>query len=245
MALDIGCPVPGLSSSTSCSYSLSLSWSSSPDNHKDHDHDTEVDGRLTAYGGFNLPNRKPRPEKNYVMKQPSNTKKTDQHDGATRRSFLSRLWVGLGLVVLAEIFWLVLSFLKPARPKATPGEYGSVIDCGRVDAFPPGSVVAFPRGRFYLCRFQDGGFMALSRQCTHLGCTLPWDETAQMFRCPCHGSTFDIAGSVISSPASRPLDLYPVMIENERVRVDTDRLTKRAEFLPAQVVHAKVTDKDK
>ena len=179
------------------------------------------------------------------MKQPDDKKTVDQKDRAARRSFLSRLWVALGLLALAEVIWLVLSFVKPGRRKATLGDYGGVIDCGRIDTFQQGSVVAYPRGRFYLCRLQDGGFMALSRQCTHLGCTLPWDETAQQFRCPCHGSTFDISGRVISSPASRPLDLYPLTIENERIRVDTARLIRRAEFLPAQVVHANVTDKNR
>ena len=39
---------------------------------------------------------------------------------------------------------------------------------------------------------EDGGFLALHRQCTHLGCTVPWVPARQAFVCPCHASAFDI-----------------------------------------------------
>ena len=39
--------------------------------------------------------------------------------------------------------------------------------------------------------------------------------------CPCHASSFDITGDVLSPPAPRPLDIFPVRIENDIVKVDT------------------------
>ena len=90
----------------------------------------------------------------------------------------------------------------------------------------PHSVTAFVRGRFYLARLADGGFLALSRKCTHLGCTVPWVATENKFVCPCHASAFDITGNVISPPAPRALDIYAVMIENDIVKVDTSRADK-------------------
>lgn len=172
-------------------------------------------------------------------KKPKEREPAFESGTATRRSFLNRIWAGLGLVALAELVWLVVSFLRPGKPKARSGDFGAVVDCGAVEGFAKGSVAAFPRGRFYLCRLEDGGFLALSRQCTHLGCTVPWDDEAKVFRCPCHGSTFDITGSVVTSPAPRALDLYPVTIENERVSVDTGRSIKRGDFRPEQAVYAK------
>jgi cytochrome b6-f complex iron-sulfur subunit len=76
----------------------------------------------------------------------------------------------------------------------------------------------------------DGGFLALSRKCTHLGCTVPWLEKEKRFACPCHASAFDIAGDVISPPAPRALDIYPVTIENDIVKVDISKPIKRTEF---------------
>ena len=65
-----------------------------------------------------------------------------------------------------------------------------------------------------------GGFLALARRCTHLGCTVPWVEDEDRFVCPCHASAFDITGDVLSPPAPRPLDIFAVRIENDIVKVD-------------------------
>ena len=50
---------------------------------------------------------------------------------------------------------------------------------------------------------------------------------------------FDITGEVISPPAPRALDLYPVTIENDVLKVDTSRPARRSGYDPAQVVYAK------
>ena len=63
------------------------------------------------------------------------------------------------------------------------------------------------------------GFYALSVTCTHLGCTPNWLDGEQKFKCPCHGSVFDIEGKVVAGPAPRPLDLLPSKIENGRLLV--------------------------
>lgn len=151
-----------------------------------------------------------------------------------RRGFLGWLWGGLGLVALGEFLWVGLSFLRPRGGKAAPGP--DLIVCGAVEDFAPGTVTAFPAGKFYLARLDDGGFLALHRECTHLGCTVPWSRAEGMFVCPCHASTFDIAGRVSGPPATRPLDLLPVRIENGIVKVVGSRRIRRTEFRPDQVV---------
>ena len=162
---------------------------------------------------------------------------------SSRRSFLNRLWAALGVLALIEIIWVAFSFLKPRRPQANGDGFGTRIDCGAADSFEKGSVTAFVRGHFYLSRLDDGGFLALSRQCTHLGCTVPWDGEQKKFICPCHASAFDITGDVLSAPATRALDLFTVDIENNMVRVDTGKRIKRSQFRPEQVVYAKADAK--
>jgi cytochrome b6-f complex iron-sulfur subunit len=155
----------------------------------------------------------------------------------SRRSFLTKLWIFLGFVALAEFIAVAVAFLRPGKSKASPDSDDTVIIGGAVDKFLPNSVTAFVRGRFYLARLEDGGFLALSRKCTHLGCTLPWMEKENKFMCPCHASAFNITGNVISAPAPRPLDIYPVTIENDIVKVDTSKPIKRSEFSSDQVVY--------
>ena len=144
-----------------------------------------------------------------------------------RRHFLTFLWSALGLAALAELIWVAGSFLRPGRTVLKDAASEGLMAAGTVDAFQPGTVTAFPRGRFYLVRLADGGFLALSRRCPHLGCTLPWVAEENQFVCPCHASAFDIQGAVIRSPAPRGMDLHPVAIENAVVNVDTVRIVRR------------------
>ncbi len=53
---------------------------------------------------------------------------------------------------------------------------------------------------------------ALRPICTHLGCAIFYDSSAQIFRCPCHGSTFALDGSRQTGPATTDLALVPLII---------------------------------
>jgi len=162
----------------------------------------------------------------------------DDKKKTPRRSFLTILWMGLGLIALGEIVVLLVGFLKSRKTQAMTGNSRTkIITAGGVDDFEPTSVTAFHEGHFYLARLNDGGFLALSRQCTHLGCTVPWIEEEGTFTCPCHSSKFDIVGNVVRPPAPRALDLFPVMIENNMVRVDTGQRLRRSQFRPDQVTY--------
>lgn len=152
-----------------------------------------------------------------------------------RRSFLSRAWMALGALALVQLAGVVAAFLWPRKPGA--GRGGAMVTAGPVGEFTPASVRPFPAGRFYLARLPDGGFLALASRCTHLGCTVPWDEKRQVFPCPCHASTFDMRGEVLSPPAPRALDLFPVAIEGGIVKVDTSRRIERARFEASQVTY--------
>jgi cytochrome b6-f complex iron-sulfur subunit len=152
-----------------------------------------------------------------------------------RRSFLSRIAALLGGLAVFEAGWIGATFLGPRRSRASLEEGPGVQVAGPVDRFEPGSVTAFREGHFYLARLHDGGFLALHRKCTHLGCTVPWVADEQRFTCPCHASAFDMRGDVLSAPAARALELFPVRIENGIVKVDTSKPIRRASFEPHQV----------
>ena len=179
---------------------------------------------------------------NYLMSMTTKQTKNpynSQPAETTRRSFLMKLWIALGVVALIEVIGLIVAFFVSHKPKKAADTAEVIIEAGSVDNFPLNSVTAFVRGQFYLCRLEDGGFLALSRKCTHLGCTVPWVAEKNTFICPCHSSAFNIKGEVVSPPAPRPLDQFAVFIENNIIKVDTSRPMKRNAFESKQVVYLK------
>jgi cytochrome b6-f complex iron-sulfur subunit len=55
--------------------------------------------------------------------------------------------------------------------------------------------------------------------CTHLGCTFPWNPNAQQFQCPCHGSLYAPDGTVVRGPAPLPLKLVQVAVIDNSILI--------------------------
>jgi cytochrome b6-f complex iron-sulfur subunit len=153
----------------------------------------------------------------------------------SRRDFLRIAWAITGGAAVMGTGAMALRFLAP---KVVEGEFGSVFTVGAVEEFPAGSVTPVTLGRFYLVRQADGGFVALYRKCTHLGCAVPWEPAEQQFVCPCHASRFEMDGQVINAPAPRPLDRFAVIIEGDIVKVDTGEAISRDNTTPDEAVYA-------
>jgi len=155
----------------------------------------------------------------------------------TRRDFFGLAWKGLGILAGIEVVGMIASYLfsEKARSTAPPKQ---MLEAGPAESFGLNTVTPFLGGRFYLARQQDGGFIALSLRCTHLGCSISWEEDKHRFICPCHSSAFDIKGEVLNPPATRALDYYPVMVENGIVKVDIGDLKERNIFRKDQLVYA-------
>jgi len=154
----------------------------------------------------------------------------------SRRRFLKKLWMILGAIAGIEIAWVFSSFFTPIERK-TQRQFSSLKTVGNIKQITEGSVTPVRSGQFFLVRLEDGGFLALSQRCSHLACSINWDASERKFICPCHASQFDITGNVINPPAPRALDYFPVIIENDMVKVDTGRPVKRARFEKSQVVY--------
>ena len=172
------------------------------------------------------------------MKQAGQEKaERDTRDGITRRDFFGMAWKGLGIIVAIESVGMIMAYIFSGKNKniAAPKQ---LLEAGTVDSFVLGSVSAFMGGRFYLARQEDGGFIALSLRCTHLGCSISWEESKKRFICPCHSSAFDMSGEVLNPPAARALDYYPVLIENGVVKVDIGTLKERKTFRKDQLIYA-------
>jgi cytochrome b6-f complex iron-sulfur subunit len=154
-----------------------------------------------------------------------------------RRAFVKNLWMGLGAIVSLEFLWMTFSFLSPTK-KADVKSISQLRTVGDLKNIPNDSVTPVRSGQFYLVRLSDGGLLALSLKCSHLGCSVSWDDSKNRFICPCHASEFAMNGNVINPPAPRALDYFPIIIDQGVVKVDTSKPMKRKEFEKSQQTYA-------
>ncbi|MER3407421.1 MAG: FAD-dependent oxidoreductase, partial [Nitrososphaera sp.] len=72
-----------------------------------------------------------------------------------------------------------------------------------------GAVVEGDDGPAAFYRDMEGRLHSYSAVCTHLGCTVVWNDAEKSFDCPCHGSRFSYAGRVINGPTNSDLEPSP------------------------------------
>jgi len=155
----------------------------------------------------------------------------EDHD-MDRRRFLTRLTVGVGaLSTLAVGGVLTASFVGPAIHKK-PVQW---VSAGKMESFPVGEVSTVhlryeEKTAFYQQELvkpvmvwrqpEADKIVVYSAACTHLGCTVHWDASQNMFLCACHGGAFDLDGSVKSGPPPRPLDQLAFRIDDGNLLIE-------------------------
>ena len=147
--------------------------------------------------------------------------------GYTRRNFLG--WWIAALLTSTVVIGLapILVYLWPAPPKGQQKKLIPISLTTPVDQLKDGDAVKFdaptsPNSAFVM---QDGGgdnapgdlafsgfivktggkVNAFAVNCSHLGCPISLNDTAKTFDCPCHGSRFNLDGTVLHGPAAVPL----------------------------------------
>jgi 3-phenylpropionate/trans-cinnamate dioxygenase ferredoxin component len=104
---------------------------------------------------------------------------------------------------------------------------GLVTVC-RIDDVPEGEVRRFEVAghEIALVNLGEDGFRAVGDICSHAHYFLHEGEVDPDFgtiECPKHGSTFDLdTGKPRSLPATQPVPVYNVKVENDEVKVEID-----------------------
>ncbi|MGQ1891367.1 ubiquinol-cytochrome c reductase iron-sulfur subunit [Thermophagus sp. OGC60D27] len=146
-----------------------------------------------------------------------------------RRNFFRKF---LYWLLTLQFIYIIFRLLKPGEKNTDIEKY---YDAGDISFFENGKMYPFGSEQFYLHRLSDGGFLAVSSRCTHLGCTVQFNVNHNRFECPCHASAFNTNGQVLSPPANRPLDFYPIIFKDNHVLVDVNHPVKRNSHDPSQI----------
>jgi Rieske Fe-S protein len=117
----------------------------------------------------------------------------------------------------------VLSFLYPAvkfmNPPTVPEASTNEVSAGKVQGLKPnsGKIVKFGSRPALLIRVSETEWRAYSAICTHLNCTVQFQDSTRQIWCACHNGFYDLNGKVVSGPPPRPLEEYAVHIRGEDV----------------------------
>lgn len=146
-----------------------------------------------------------------------------------RKNFIKKTALA---VVALEAGYLTIDALKN---KDIDKSHHSLFKVGRINSFEKNKIYPFSTAKFQLSVLEDGGLLALSVKCTHLGCVI--QRSKEGFACPCHASAFDKYGEVLSPPATRALDIFPISIVKGDIWVDTQKPIKRKKFETSQITY--------
>jgi Rieske Fe-S protein len=143
----------------------------------------------------------------------------------SRREFVTIVTATVGTAMGVAIGVPSISYLlTPATKEQFTDAW---IPLGPLENFPVGipTLVSFVRTKengwektvnsygVYVVRSEGDEVTVLSNVCTHLSCRVNWEDTSQLFVCPCHDAAFDINGEIVHGPQPRPLDEYEYKIE--------------------------------
>jgi len=108
--------------------------------------------------------------------------------------------LGLAKAGLAVVSHAVTDRLRPSGPVSDiqPGQ---------------GAVVRVGGKQCAVFRDEHGAASAVSATCTHLGCVVGFNDVERSWDCPCHGSRFNVDGTILQGPAVTPL--APVPLDEE------------------------------
>ena len=98
---------------------------------------------------------------------------------------------------------------------------------GRLDEIPEGGVTIVQSGSLFVGVYRiDGRLYAIEDRCTHDDGPLVegvFDAEACTVECPRHGSLFDLTnGKPKTLPAYVPVDTFPVIIEDDTIKLEVD-----------------------
>jgi Rieske Fe-S protein len=107
------------------------------------------------------------------------------------------------------------SSTTPAAPSASGGTVAPAAKAiAKTSDVPVGSGVIV--GEVVVTQPSAGVFKGLSAKCTHKGCTV--DKVADgTIDCPCHGSKFNLDGTVANGPAQEPLAVENITVQGDSI----------------------------
>ena len=134
----------------------------------------------------------------------------------TRRTFLNTLFGGWFVAFFSGTFYALMKFAFP-----TLGKEPDFVVLNRKDFtnLANNSIKRFPWGGtvgLYYTK-TDGSILALKGVCSHMECNVDYKPEERRFYCAGHKGWFDENGKNISGPPPKPLEIFVITEEGEKL----------------------------
>jgi Rieske Fe-S protein len=128
---------------------------------------------------------------------------SEGEDEVTRREFARYLVLASAAFAVGNVGVATWTSLRPVnRGAPQPIVAANTVAIGGAYLFR----YPTPLDPAIVVRLAGGELRAFSQKCTHLGCVVTWNRTAEQMLCPCHDGVFDArSGLVLAGPPQRPL----------------------------------------
>ena len=131
-----------------------------------------------------------------------------------RKDFIKRFTVGGSVLLIAPAFLASCSDENDEIINNPDGNNNIVIDLNASSSSELKTVGGYIyNGNIIIIRASESQYIALSKICTHEGCTVKYGANNNEIFCECHGSTFTTSGTVTNGPAPTNLKKYNVKVD--------------------------------
>ena len=148
----------------------------------------------------------------------------------TRRSFFVKVTMLISSIIGFSLTVPIVGYVISPALRREPKDWVSVAKIEDIPANDPTALDysmtvkdGWQRSQstkgIWAVKHDDGQITVYSPICPHLGCGYRWERQDRLFKCPCHGSVYDMKGNVKAGPAPRPLDTLPSKVENGELLV--------------------------
>ncbi len=145
-----------------------------------------------------------------------------------RRDFFGLAAKGLGTLIGAILAVPLGGYaLSPVFRKADEGAWVSLGGADKFSADRPTRIeytyekqdgwMKTKVSRYAFVVSRPEGLLAFSPICSHLGCSVGWNEEKKHFNCPCHGGVYNAEGKVVSGPPPKSLTQFDTKVEEGKL----------------------------
>ena len=133
-----------------------------------------------------------------------------------RRTLIQWLLGGGFAASLVSTVYPALRFMNP--PEVSEASVNEV-PAGKVQDLKlnSGKIVKFGNRPALLVRVGESEWRAFSAVCTHLNCTVQYQDSSRQIWCACHNGLYDLNGKVVSGPPPAPLEEFAVRVRGDEV----------------------------